>query len=55
LPHKCGRAAFFHHTGEILNDQHNWALLKVDMEKAFLADADKEPDTTEARRGESSV
>jgi azurin len=35
---------FFHHTGEIINDQHNWVLLKAGREKAFLADADNGTD-----------
>jgi azurin len=37
---------FFHHTGEILDDIHNWVLLKPDAKKAFLHDADREPDET---------
>jgi azurin len=37
---------FFHHTGEILDDKHDWVLLRPGMEKAFLADADKEPDAS---------
>jgi azurin len=37
---------FFHHAGEILSDPHDWVLLKPGTQKAFLADADKEPDET---------
>jgi azurin len=32
---------FFHHAGEILDDPHDWVLLKPGHLKAFLADADK--------------
>jgi azurin len=36
-----------HHAGEIIDDPHNWVLLKPGTLDAFLADADKiEDDTT---------
>ncbi len=36
-----------HHTGQIIDDPHNWVLLKPGTMDAFLADADKiEDDTT---------
>jgi azurin len=37
---------FLHHTGEIINDAHDWVLLKPGVKKAFLHDADQEPDET---------
>jgi azurin len=37
---------FFHHTGEILHDPHDWVLLKRGTKNAFLAEAIKEPDET---------
>lgn len=37
---------FFHHDGQILDDPHDWVLLKPGNVKAFLADADKSPDDT---------
>jgi azurin len=33
-----------HHTGRIIDDPHDWVLLKPGMENAFLADADKQQD-----------
>lgn len=37
---------FFHHTGEIINDAHDWVLLRPGAKEAFLHDADQEPDET---------
>ena len=31
-----------HHTGRIIDDPHDWVLLKTGMESVFLADADKQ-------------
>jgi azurin len=31
---------FFHHAGEIIDDPHDWVLLKPGTQKAFLMDAD---------------
>jgi azurin len=33
-----------HHAGEILDDPHDWVLLKPGMQGAFLADADRQQD-----------
>jgi azurin len=38
----------FHHAGEIINDPHDWVLLKPGTETAFLADADRQTDDTVA-------
>lgn len=35
---------FFHHAGIILDDPHDWVLLKPGAVNTFLADADKSPD-----------
>jgi azurin len=37
---------FFHHAGQILDDPHDWVLLKPGTVGAFLSDADKSPDDT---------
>lgn len=37
---------FFHHAGQIIDDPHDWVLLKPGTVDAFLADADKSPDDT---------
>jgi azurin len=37
---------FFHHAGQIIDDPHDWILLKPGTVGAFLADADKSPDDT---------
>ena len=34
----------FSHRGKILDDPHDWVLLKPGMMPAFLADADRQPD-----------
>lgn len=35
-----------HHAGEIINDVHNWVLLRPGMKNRFVDDADREPDET---------
>jgi azurin len=37
---------FLHHAGEIINDVHDWVLLKPGTKTAFVGDADREPDET---------
>ena len=37
---------FLHHAGEIINDAHNWVLLRPGAKNRFVDDADKEPDET---------
>ena len=37
---------FLHHAGEIINDAHNWVLLRPDARNKFVEDADREPDET---------
>jgi uncharacterized cupredoxin-like copper-binding protein len=34
----------FHHSGQILDDPHDWVLLKQGTENIFVADADRNPD-----------
>lgn len=36
---------FLHHTGQILNDFHDWVLLKPGSSRRFLADADRQANT----------
>jgi azurin len=35
---------FFHHAGQIIDDPHDWVLLKPGHVDAFVADADKSPE-----------
>jgi azurin len=37
---------FLHHAGEIINDAHNWVLLRPGTKGRFVDDADREPDET---------
>jgi azurin len=37
---------FLHHASEIINDVHDWVLLKPGAKSAFVRDADQEPDET---------
>jgi azurin len=37
---------FLHHAGEIIDDVHDWVLLKPGTKSAFVRDADQEPDET---------
>jgi hypothetical protein len=35
---------FLHHMGELINDVHDWVLLKPGTKNIFVRDADREPD-----------
>jgi azurin len=37
---------FLHHAGDIINDSHNWVLLRPGTKGKFIDDADREPDET---------
>jgi azurin len=37
---------FLHHAGEIINDVHNWVLLRPGTKNRLIDDADREPDET---------
>ncbi len=37
---------FLHHAGAIINDAHNWVLLRPGTKNRFVDDADREPDET---------
>jgi azurin len=45
-PSRARVRLFLHHAGEIINDAHDWVLLRPGIKGRFVDDADREPDGT---------